>query len=141
MKIMVCYDGTVVAEKALETAIDLGIQSDGEIYILTSISHKDEPKEVFEFIKNDTEKEIEIRKKQIDEACGIVKRTGLECHTHISNRGKRTGEDIVDAARQMNVEYIVIGVRKRSRVDKMIFGSNVQYVVLNSPCPVVTINE
>jgi nucleotide-binding universal stress UspA family protein len=49
--------------------------------------------------------------------------------------------DIVDFAHEIGADYLVIGVRKRLKVEKIIFGSNVQHVVLHSPCPVVTINE
>lgn len=141
MNILVCYDGSKIADKALDAGIELGKCTGGDIHIFTSIQSRDESGEVFEYIRNDSEKEIIVREKQVEEACTLVRNAGLECQAHLSNRGKRTGEDIVDAAREMNAEYIVIGVRKRSRMDKMIFGSNVQYVVLKSSCPVVTVNQ
>ena len=38
-----------------------------------------------------------------------------------------------------NVDMIFIGVRRRSKVGKLLFGSTAQYVILNAPCPVVSV--
>ena len=40
---------------------------------------------------------------------------------------------------QAQVEEIIIGVRRRSKVGKLLFGSTAQYVILNAPCPVVSV--
>ena len=63
----------------------------------------------------------------------------LDCQTHLLIRGIDAGEDVVRFAADHNVEEIVIGVRRRSKVGKLIFGSTAQYVILNAPCPVVTV--
>jgi len=39
----------------------------------------------------------------------------------------------------VKIGEIIIGVRKRSKVGKLLLGSTAQYVVLHAPCPVITI--
>ena len=141
MKILVCYDASPVAGRALEKSIRMAKNLDAEMHLFNSIPPLKESTEVFEFIKNKDEEEIERRKKFMAEAEAAVNKTGLSCRTHISNKGKRTGEDIVETAAEIGADYLVIGVRRRSKFEKMVFGSNVQHVVLHSPCPVVTVNE
>ena len=48
------------------------------------------------------------------------------------------GEQLVRHATRKNVGFICMGIRKKSKVGKLIFGSTVQYVILNAPCPVLT---
>jgi len=49
------------------------------------------------------------------------------------------GEDLVQLAEEKQIDEIIIGVRRRSKVGKLIFGSTAQYVILNAPCPVVSV--
>jgi nucleotide-binding universal stress UspA family protein len=49
------------------------------------------------------------------------------------------GEDIVRFAKENNVDEIIIGVRSRSKVGKLLFGSTSQVVILEAYCPVVTV--
>ena len=46
---------------------------------------------------------------------------------------------IMLTARDNEIDEICIGVKRRSKVGKMVFGSNAQYIILNAPCPVVTV--
>jgi nucleotide-binding universal stress UspA family protein len=50
------------------------------------------------------------------------------------------GEKIVTIAERNRVDLIFLGIRKRSRVGKLLFGSNAQHVILNAPCPVISLN-
>jgi nucleotide-binding universal stress UspA family protein len=63
----------------------------------------------------------------------------IPCNSVLSVRGLEAGEDLVQLAEEKKVDEIVIGVRRRSKVGKIIFGSTAQYVILNAPCPVVTV--
>jgi nucleotide-binding universal stress UspA family protein len=60
-----------------------------------------------------------------------------EAHLLISRQS--FGEELVDYAEQNKVDEIIIGIRKRSKVGKLVFGSTAQYVILNASCPVVSI--
>ena len=65
-------------------------------------------------------------------------KAGLANETHLLNRQLSPGEDIVLLAEELAVDYICVGVRKKSKVGKVLFGSAAQYIILNAPCPVVT---
>ncbi|MFN2355292.1 MAG: universal stress protein [Desulfopila sp.] len=51
------------------------------------------------------------------------------------------GEDMVQYAKENNVDQIFVGIEKKSRTQKMILRSNAQYVILKAPCPVVSVNS
>lgn len=61
--------------------------------------------------------------------------------SHAAGRIGDPPEEIVAYAADHNAEYIVIGGRKRSPVGKAVFGSVTQSVLLNAPCPVLTVGE
>ncbi|NHN57500.1 MULTISPECIES: universal stress protein [Halorussus] len=46
------------------------------------------------------------------------------------------GETIVDLAKEVEADRVVVGGRKRSPAGKAVFGSTAQEVMLNAPCPV-----
>lgn len=54
-------------------------------------------------------------------------------------RGLDPAEDLVNVAKEVAAELIVIGLRRRSPVGKLILGSNAQRVLLDAPCPVLAV--
>jgi nucleotide-binding universal stress UspA family protein len=63
----------------------------------------------------------------------------IPCVSILSVRGMDAGEDLVQLAEEKKVDEIIIGIKKRSKVEKLVFGSTAQYVILNAPCPVVSV--
>jgi nucleotide-binding universal stress UspA family protein len=59
--------------------------------------------------------------------------------THLVISNLRSGEELVEFAKQNKINKIIIGVKRKSRAGKFLFGSTAQYVILNAPCPVVTL--
>jgi nucleotide-binding universal stress UspA family protein len=54
-------------------------------------------------------------------------------------RGLPAGEDLVNFSKEAQVHEIIIGIRNRSKVGKLIFGSTAQFVILEANCPVLSV--
>jgi nucleotide-binding universal stress UspA family protein len=63
---------------------------------------------------------------------------GFRCRVEWSVGGNLAGATI-EAARQNEAELIVLGLRQRSAVGKAILGSYEQEILLDAPCPVLSI--
>jgi nucleotide-binding universal stress UspA family protein len=48
-------------------------------------------------------------------------------------------EELIRFAEKIKVDEIVIGLNKRSQLGKLLFGSTARHVLLEAPCPVVTV--
>jgi nucleotide-binding universal stress UspA family protein len=66
---------------------------------------------------------------------------GIPCETHLLIRGVTPGEDIVEFAKDKHIDQIFIGIENKSKVGKLFFGSNAQQIILEAPCPVVSVNK
>ncbi len=64
---------------------------------------------------------------------------GITFSIHNFVRGNEPAEDIVQAAKDMGGELIVIGLRHRTSAGKFLLGSNAHDILMSAPCPVLTI--
>jgi nucleotide-binding universal stress UspA family protein len=129
MKILVGYSGPGLDESVLEEAKKHAKAFSGKVYIVTSMEVTDE-KQV---------PAIEEAEKHLRDAKAAVEKDGIPAETHLLVRGVTPGEDLVQFAKDEGVDEVFVGVRKTSRVEKALFGSNAQYVILHAPCPVITV--
>ncbi len=129
MKILVGYKGTNVGKDLMDIAVKHAKAFDGEILIVTSMigSDKTEKQEIC-----DAENNLEQAKEYFTDS-------GVKSETHLLIRGLEPGEDIVRFAMERDVDEIIIGVRSRSKVGKLLFGSTAQFVILEAHCPVLTV--
>ncbi|QIV87262.1 universal stress protein [Glutamicibacter mishrai] len=51
----------------------------------------------------------------------------------------RAADELIDLGNELDAKLIVIGVRSRSRVGKMLMGSDAQAVILGSSIPVLSV--
>ena len=129
MLILVGYDGTNASNAALELAEDHCKAFDARILLVQSmVGGSEMPRSDFE----KAERELEYQKNRLNEK-------NIACEVLLSVRGLESGEDLVQLAKERQADEIIVGVRRRSKVGKLVFGSTAQYVILNAPCPVVTI--
>ncbi len=130
MKILVAYVGGLDVDNAvLEVAKKHAKAFNATLYIASSMERVSE-KERTDLDK--TEKQLAYVKETMDAE-------GIPCETHILVRGLTPGEDIVEFAADKKVDEIIIGIEKKSKVGKLLFGSNAQYIILQSSCPVVSV--
>jgi len=129
MKIMVGLDGSNSSKEALKLAKEHAKTFNAKIELVTSMEKGTEAQL----------KEIEQDEHDLENEKKLLEKDGISCQTHLLIRGMTPGEDIVEFAEKNEVDEIVIGVRRRSKVGKLVFGSTAQYVILNAHCPVVTV--
>jgi nucleotide-binding universal stress UspA family protein len=68
-----------------------------------------------------------------------MKKEGINCEPHLLVRGLGSGEDIVQYASDNEIDEIVIGVTKTSKVGKLVFDSTAQYIILHADCSVISV--
>jgi len=127
MKILVGYDGKDLAKKALKLAVDHANAFGAEIHVLHSK------------VTDLPQKEHERDEQDMEEVKNDLRKQGISCETHLIIRNMNPGEHLVEFAKEHMMDEIVIGVRMRSKVGKLIMGSTAQHVILEAPCPVVSV--
>ena len=129
MNILVGYDGSNEAKDALKLAKNYAKAFNATVDVITSM---------FE-ANNDQYEEVRQAEFGLDYAKTLLEEDNIHCETYLLIRGLSPGEELVQFAEDNQTNEIIVGVRRRSKVSKLIMGSTAQYVILNAPCPVVTI--
>jgi len=79
-----------------------------------------------------SEAELEAVRKQLADA-------GVEAEIRQLVRGQDVADDLIAVAQEVEADFIVIGLRRRTPVGKLILGSNAQRILLDAPCPVLAV--
>ena len=129
MKILVGYEESRVADAALKLALKHARAFGAEVLIVTSL-----------------EQSPALKKEDIDKAENRLEKIkkpftaeDIPCEVRATVSYQSPGEDLVSFAKENDVDEIIIGVRRRSKVGKLVFGSTAQYVILEADCPVVSV--
>jgi nucleotide-binding universal stress UspA family protein len=130
MKILVAYDGSSVSKAALKLARKRARAYGADIEVVAAMARSAGLK--YEDVRK-SEKKLER------EVGRLFNGDDTPYKTYLAITDLSPGEELVEFAGNHNVDEIIIGVRRGSKVGKFVFGSNAQYVVLHAPCPVVSI--
>ncbi len=128
-KIVVGYDGSNTGKAALAVAKEQSKAFDAKVFVIES-----------QVGGSDTDaQDIKEGEENLEFAESYLKEQNIPCETHLLVRGVEPGEDIVQFAKDNDADLIIVGVRRRSKVGKLMFGSTAQFVILEAPCPVLTV--
>jgi nucleotide-binding universal stress UspA family protein len=76
---------------------------------------------------------------ELDGVRADLAKEGVEFDVRQMVRGLEPADDLINVAKEVGADFIVIGLRRRSPVGKLILGSNAQRVLLEAPCPVLAV--
>jgi nucleotide-binding universal stress UspA family protein len=130
MKIMVGYDGSDLGGDALELAREWAKAYSASIEVVFVMAQDRELQ------YPDIQRVEDMMQK---EAKKIFDGHNIPYETHLVISNLKSGEELVEFAKQNKIDKIIIGVKRKSKAGKFFFGSTAQYVILNAPCPVVTL--
>ena len=131
MNILVGYNGSNESKEALRLAQKHAKELGAKIEVATAITRW-APLEYHKI--QEAEQELDLGVKE------ILNGDSALYDTYFLVNDLSPGDQLVEFAERHHVDEIIIGAPKRSRVGKLLFGSTSQYIVLNAPCPVVTVN-
>jgi len=145
MTILVVVDSDEDVEETITVAADMAQAYGDELIALNVISND-------EFLKEqqgktsiaDVEPEpIERYESEAAERAKVLVERALGDRANVTYMGRvaNPADGIVEAGREVDARFIVIGARRRSPVGKAIFGSTIQSVLLNADRSVVTVME
>jgi len=129
MEFLICYDNPPQSQKALELAKQHAKVWNAELRVVQAIRRKEQ-------LPHKRISEIET---QLSEQISKMLK-GTTHKTILLVDDVEPGQQIVDFASRIKPDHIFIGIERKSKVGKLLFGSTAQIVILNSPCPVVSVS-
>jgi nucleotide-binding universal stress UspA family protein len=87
----------------------------------------------------DEDEDVVASDRELESIDEMLSKEGINYSIHNYIRGNSPAEDIVQAARDFDGRLIVIGLRQRTSAGKFLLGSNAHDILMNAPCPVLTI--
>ena len=126
MTVAVALSDTPRGEAALMAAADEAVLRGQDLAVISIIGGVDEVK------ANDPA----VEKKVAENLAGI---DGLTWTLHTAPEEYDTAEALLDQADEVGATLLVIGSRHRTRVGKLLLGSTVQRVLLESTIPILVV--
>lgn len=130
-KILLSYDEQESSQRALEFALKHAKAMSARLDIVTVVVRE----------STDQSEDIEHAEKLLAAAGRESEKAGVECKTKLVIKAATPGEALVEYAEQGEYDEIVIGIKRTSKLSKMLLGSNAQHVILNAHCPVLSISK
>jgi len=129
MSLLMYYDGTDDTRKTISAVKDRAKALHAKVHVLSSLSSW-----------GDLSVKI-IRK--MEDGLHYIKNTldreNIPCDTHLLIMGRTPGEDILDVANKFQVNEIIIGTDKASKIKKFKTSRLINYISGRARCPVLIV--
>jgi len=132
MKLLVGYDGSNSAKDAVQLTKSHAKRFGAKVYAVTCMEQTQD-------VRKDDMDNMELADKELNDIKEAFEAEGIVCEARLVVGDLSDGEALVKFAEENDIDEIFIGIRRRSRVGKLLFGSAAQYIILEAPCPVVTV--
>ena len=136
-KILVGYDGSEFSDAALNEAIRLAKDADGEITVVCSVERNYE----MEAMAPELERKFEEKAcENLEKAEKTVKRAGVKLSGEPISK-ESPSEAIVNTARTRKCDVIVLGTHGRTGLMRLLMGSTAEKVIGHAPCNVLIVHS
>ena len=127
MTIVVGYTPTSAGRAALNTAITEARKSDRPLLVVNTSRGDalDDPSFA--------------QPADLDWVRATLEEAGVPFTIRQEVRGREAADELIGVLEEVGAELCVIGIRRRSAVGKMVLGSNAHRILMDSPCPVLTV--
>lgn len=131
MQILLAFHHFGLNSDIVSAALSQARAFKARLHLVTSMeTGEDIPKDEFDFAEENLER-----------GRNFFREHGVDCVTALLETGNNAGEDLVEYASNNDIDVMIVGVKSRSRLGKLLFGSTAQYVILQAPCPVLTVKQ
>ena len=134
-QVLVALDGSQHTDAIVDQAISMGRICNSVIHVINVIDFFPKVSEVGSQLEEILSKEAE---NFLENVKGRIEKENIACETIIRS-DQQPHEAIVDAAKERNIDLIVIGTHGKTKLEKMLIGSVAQKVIGTSPCPVMVV--
>ena len=132
MKIVVGYDGSAAAKRALERAAALASDPSHVVVIAVAVPY---PRSGITIPANRDPEEFRRRADDLDVARGFLSSRGILAET-LQARGNRA-EVLVDASK--DADLVIVGSASLNRLQRLVLGSVSSQVVRDAACDVLVV--
>ena len=133
-KILLCYDGSPEAERALARVAEAASAAPGQV---TVVSVAEPIYRTAPYTGYADPGEEQTHQRLLDAAIEKLAGYGIDAAT--TEPTGDTGDAIVALARELGIDLVVVGSRHRPLVERLLFGSVSAEVVLKAPCDVLVV--
>lgn len=128
------------ANRALEYAVEIAVLTNATLHLLYVYTPIVSKTNVVSALITD---EVEDAKKEGRNKLDVIKKTiqeefpSISCDVKV--RAGETVEEILDVAKDIQTDIIIMGTRGVSNITKMLFGSNTAAIIEQASCPVLAV--